>query len=132
MPEPVVLPSSLHVLIVENHGDTLESLSIYVELLGASVSTAQTMEGALALLGEQTPDVMVSDIGLPDGDGWELLRRARLPPTVYAIAMSGFGLGVDHLKSQDAGYRRHLRKPFNPPELDVLLEEAAREKQARA
>ena len=68
---------------------------------------------------------------LPDGDGWELMAKAHLPATVYAIAMSGFGMNTDRLKSKAAGFRRHLLKPFVPTELDAALEEAAREATAR-
>ncbi len=121
-------PHALRVFVVENHRDTLEYMQMYLESLGHEVSTAGTMEAALGTLPGAGCDVLISDIGLPDGTGWELLHRAGLPPSVYCIAMSGFGMGVDHLKSQEAGYRHHLLKPFNPAELDRMLEDAAREK----
>ena len=72
-------------------------------------------------------DALISDIGLPDGDGWELLRRvhSHLPRPLYAIAMSGFGMNADHVRSREAGFRHHLLKPFKPAELDSMLAEAA-------
>ena len=73
--------------------------------------------------------MLLSDIGLPDGDGWELLRRLQpqLPRPIYAVAMSGLGLPTSQQRSKDAGYRHHLLKPFKVTELDAILEEAARE-----
>ena len=55
------------------------------------------------------------------------MHRVQLSRPVYAIAMSGFGMGADQLKSQEAGFRHHLLKPINPKELDAALENAARE-----
>ncbi len=118
----------LRVFVVENHPDTLKYLRMYLEMLGHTVQSADTMADALTALPEADCDVLISDIGLPDGDGWELLRRihGKLPHAPYAIAMSGFGLGSDQLRSQEAGYRHHLLKPFKPAELDGMLAEAAR------
>ncbi len=130
MDEPTVNDSAsrpLRIFLVENHRDTLEYMQIYLEMLGHTVLTADSMTKALATLPQSDCDVLISDIGLPDGDGWMLLHRAQLPRPVYAIAMSGFGMGADQLKSREAGYRRHLLKPINPKELDTALEEAARE-----
>lgn len=120
-------PHPLRVFVVENHPDTLRYLRMYLEMLGHAVSSANTMQEALTALPEADADVLISDIGLPDGSGWELLRHVRLPRPVYAIAMSGFGMGADHARSRAAGYRHHLLKPFNPESLDAMLEEAAHE-----
>jgi two-component system CheB/CheR fusion protein len=114
----------LRIFIVENHPDTLEGLSMYLRGLGHSIQAAHSMREALAALRTTEIDVLLSDIGLPDGDGWELLKQANLPKSVYAIAMSGFGMGNDHKKSRAAGYKRHLVKPFDPLELDQALDEA--------
>ena len=117
----------LRVFVVENHPDTLKYLQMYLEQMGHAVGSAPTMAKALGALPDADPDVLISDIGLPDGDGWELLRRVRLPRPVYAIAMSGFGMNADHVRSRDAGYRHHLLKPFTPEDLDAMLEEASNE-----
>ena len=87
------------------------------------------MAKALAAIPGAQCDVLLSDIGLPDGDGWELLRALREGgcPPAYAIAMSGFGMSADHVRSQEAGYRHHLLKPFDPEALDAMLEEAVAE-----
>ena len=117
----------LRIFLVENHPDTLKWLGLYLEDLGHLVIAASTMHAALAELPSSDCDVLISDIGLPDGDGWQLLRQVRLPHPLYAIAMSGFGLNADRAKSEAAGYRKHLLKPFKAGELEKVLEEAVAE-----
>ena len=117
----------LRIFLVENHKDTLKWLTIYLEGMGHAVATARNMTEALEALPDANCQVLISDIGLPDGDGWELLRQAHLPPQVFAIAMSGYGMNADEKKSKEAGYRRHILKPFVPDDLDSILEEAALE-----
>lgn len=121
------VPRGLRIFLVENHRDSLDAMQMYLELQGHTVQSARTVKAALEALPTADCDVLISDIGLPDGDGWELLRRAQLPRPIYAVAMSGFGQSADHVRSRDAGYRHHLLKPFNPTELNVILEEAASE-----
>ena len=127
-PEP---SHPLRIFVVENHSDTLKWLSLYLESMGHTVSAARTMQVALELIPRAEYDVLISDIGLPDGDGWELLRTLRLPRPIYAIAMSGFGMNSDHAKSKAAGYRHHLLKPFVTDEMDAALGAAAREAAGR-
>ena len=120
----------LRIFVVENHEDTRVALQQYLEMLGHEVQSAASGRAALEALPHSNCDVLVSDIGLPDMDGWELLRTVRLPRPIYAIAMSGFGMNADRRRSQEAGFRQHLVKPFNPDHLETMLEEAAREKLA--
>ena len=128
-PLPDAPPRSLRVFVVENHPDTLKYLRMYLEALGHEVSTALTMRDALAALPAADPDVLISDIGLPDGTGWELMQRlnGRFGRQVYTIAMSGFGLHADQVRSRAVGFRHLLLKPFPPDRLDDLLDEATRE-----
>lgn len=114
---------SLTIYVVENHEDIRTYLTRYLEQLGHTVNSGSDMQTALADLANNPPDVLISDIGLPDGDGWELLRSLKNKP--FAIAMSGFGENGDHIRSLSVGYKHHLTKPFLPEELDVLLAEAA-------
>lgn len=113
------LPS---VLIIENHEDTAGFLRLYLEQRGHEVFWAGDLASARTMLLQYSPGVVICDIGLPDGSGWELLEG--LPPErrPYAIAMSGFGSSVDREKSLRAGFRYHLVKPFLPDDLDALLE----------
>lgn len=119
----------LNIFLVENHTDTLTYLGKYLEQRGHSVAVARDMEGALDALPKTPTDVLICDIGLPDGDGWELMRKlsAAAPPP-FAIAMSGYGTASECEKSLSVGYRHHLVKPFVPEELDALLDEAAKVK----
>ena len=117
----------LRICVVENHPDTLKYLCLYLEQMGYVVASARSKSESIALLAGHPCDVLISDIGLPDGNGWELLLQAPSPKPPYAIAMSGFGMHADRERSLAAGYRHHLLKPFPPEELDALLAEAERE-----
>ncbi len=123
------LPTSrpLRIFVVEDFPDTLTALTTYLEYCGHTVFSARTMEGAITGLSQARCDVLMADLGLPDGDGWELMRRLGDERPAYAIAMSGFGRGAEHVTSEAAGFRRHLLKPFSLDELDTALSEAARE-----
>jgi CheY-like chemotaxis protein len=97
-------------------------------MIGHSVRSARDMASALDDIPTGPVDVLISDIGLPDGDGWELMRRIKeTGRTPFAVAMSGFGMRSDKEKSLSAGFRHHLVKPFGPEELDAVLKEAAAE-----
>jgi DNA-binding response OmpR family regulator len=120
----------LRVFIVENHEDTLRWLAMYLQDCGHVVGQARTIAEALALVPVGAWDVLISDIGLPDGNGWDLLQTLRLPRPVFGIAMSGFGRNADSERSRAAGYRHHLVKPFKIAELDAMLEEALRDRAA--
>jgi two-component system CheB/CheR fusion protein len=124
-------PVRLRILVVENHPDTLKYLCLYLEQMGHVVIQARSKSESIALLPGSRCDVLISDIGLPDGNGWELLLQAPFPKPPYAIAMSGFGMHADRERSLAAGYRYHLLKPFPPEKLDALLDEAAQEASSR-
>ncbi len=115
----------LQIFIVENHEDTLKYLRMYIETLGHTVASATSMADALQKIPRQKVDLLLSDIGLPDGSGWELLEQLPSVPALFAVAMSGFGMNADRARSRAAGYRHHLIKPFMPDELDAILAEAS-------
>lgn len=117
----------MRVFVVENHTDTREFLTFMLEELGHTVTVADTMRKALRDAPAATPDVLISDIGLPDGDGWELLSKLALARPAYAIAMSGFGMSADRVRSKAVGYRHHLVKPMGLEQLEGILREAAEE-----
>jgi CheY-like chemotaxis protein len=122
----------LRIFIVENHDDTRFLLGLLLEQLGHTVFAVATMQEALRTLPGSHCDVLISDVGLPDGNGWDLLRTLGADRPRYAIAMSGFGMSADRERSRMAGYRHHLLKPVEPNQLESLLDEAAREIQAEA
>ena len=117
----------MRIFVVENHEDTRFLLQLLLEHFGHTVLTATTLAEAIEAIPGARADVLISDIGLPDGNGWELLTRLGDARPPYAIAMSGFGQLSDRQRSLIAGYRHHLLKPVEPNRLETLLDEAARE-----
>jgi DNA-binding response OmpR family regulator len=115
---------SMSVFLVENHEDTVRYLQVFLEQLGYKVSVAGDMKTALREIPKSRYDVLISDIGLPDGDGWTLMEKLGSGRPTFAIAMSGYGTANDRSKSRDAGYAHHLVKPFIPDALLRLLREA--------
>ncbi|HXJ34666.1 MAG TPA: MASE1 domain-containing protein [Candidatus Eisenbacteria bacterium] len=122
--EPAVRPARpvapARVLIVEDNEDSAESLSELFESLGHEVRVAATAGAALEVVGEWTPDVVVSDIGLPGMDGYQLVRALRerktLDRTMF-IALSGYGRDEDRQLAMEAGFDHHFVKP---PDIDAL------------
>ena len=106
------------ILIVEDHADTRAALQVLLELKGYDVRLANDMASALEQSREPV-DVLVCDIGLPDGSGLELVRRISARRPVKAIALSGYGSAGDLERSAQAGFAVHLTKPIAA---DKLLE----------
>jgi DNA-binding response OmpR family regulator len=99
-------------LLVEDHGDTARIMKRMLAADGHEVETAADLATALKLAGERTFDLMVSDLGLPDGSGLDLMRTMRARgSTLVGIALSGFGQQKDIQQSRDAGFAAHLTKP---------------------
>ncbi len=117
----------LRIFIVENHDDTRFLLGLLLEQLGHTVASAASVSEALGRIPHANCDVLISDIGLPDGSGWDLMHRLGSGRPRYAVAMSGFGMSSDRDRSLAAGYRHHLLKPVEPNQLEHLLDEAATE-----
>ncbi len=123
----IASPATLRIFIVENHDDTRFLLGLLLEQLGHAVMSVATMQEALRTIPGANCDVLISDVGLPDGNGWELIKQLGTSRPMYAIAMSGFGMSSDRERSRMAGYRHHLLKPIEPNQLEKLLAEAAAE-----
>lgn len=124
-------PTLLRIFVVENHSDTLKWIRLYLEESGHIVQSAQTIAEAIERFPGSGAEVLMSDIGLPDGTGWELMERLQPSSEIFAIAMSGFGLNADSSRSRAAGFHHHLLKPFKPAELDRILNEAAQKLASR-
>jgi len=123
---------TLKILVVENHEDTLQAMKMYLELEGHMADTAATMKEALAAATENTFDLVITDIGLPDGDGWELMRQLRERISVRAVAMSGYGWKEDLEKSRAAGFIAHLLKPLKITDLEAVLRKIEQQASAEA
>ena len=121
----------LKVFLVEDNADARFLLACVLEAAGHEVRVAGTMQAALHDFAQWRGDVLICDIGLPDGSGWELLRELRRRgESPYAIAMSGFGQSDDIAASLDAGFRHHLVKPIEADLLERLIEVARVERDA--
>ncbi|HEV2762433.1 MAG TPA: ATP-binding protein, partial [Pyrinomonadaceae bacterium] len=114
------------VLVVDDSPDTLAVLKVMIESGGYEVETAESVEGALEAARKARPDVIVTDIGMPGRDGFELLKGARaegaLAP-VPLIALSGFASASDREAALRAGFSAHLAKPVEQPALVRAIEE---------
>ncbi|MFX1762019.1 response regulator [Paraburkholderia sp. A1RI-2L] len=113
---------ALDILLIEDHDDTAEVMSQLIRTLGHDVSVAASVASALALTAAQHFDLVVSDIGLPDGSGIDFIRAFRKESAAPAIALTGFGTDDDVRRSLDAGFTAHLTKPVNFEQLERLIE----------
>ena len=115
------------VLLVEDAPDTLEMLSVFLEGCGYVVTTCQSAADALAVAAGRQFDIIVSDIGLPNTDGYELLQSLRREAShlagVPAIALTGYAAARDVELAREAGFAAHVAKPFEP---SALAEHIAR------
>jgi len=114
----------LHVLLVEDHHDTRRTLSRLLTHFGHSVVTADNVEGAMDIISSDNVDVVLCDIGLPDGSGYEIAAHARAKGHIKSIALTGFGTEQDVQRSKEAGFDFHLVKPINFQELRSALDQS--------
>ena len=122
----------LSILLVDDHEDTARAMGRLLQRLGYQVTTAHTVASALEAFGRGRFDLVISDIGLPDGSGLELIRQIHEihrkagngRPPVRGIALSGFGMEEDIKKSKEAGFFEHLTKPINFQKLEAVIRQA--------
>jgi CheY-like chemotaxis protein len=119
----------LRVLVVDDNEDSALSLAMLLELQGYAVATAFRGGDALRSAAEQSPDVALLDIGLPDMTGYELARRLRdtlgsAPVTL--VALTGWGQDEDRRAAEGAGFDHHFTKPVDPDALEQLLQQLSR------
>jgi PAS domain S-box-containing protein len=123
--QPEHPPKRLRVLLVEDHADTVATLERLLVRRGYQVESVGSLAAALAVLDEAEFDVLVSDIGLPDGSGLEIMPKfleAAGDRAVGGIALSGFGMPEDIERSTLAGFHEHLTKPVEISLLHKALE----------
>jgi PAS domain S-box-containing protein len=109
------------VLLVEDHADTRRTMTHLITAFGCRVTSAGSVKDALAMADLQRFDLVVSDIGLPDGSGTDLLRQLKARHPVRAIALSGYGMEEDLQKSRAAGFDAHLTKPIDLHTLEETI-----------
>jgi PAS domain S-box-containing protein len=120
-------PRACRILLVEDHADTARALRRLLERAGHQVLVADSMRDALARVREGGLDLMLSDIGLKDGTGLELIRDVRAFTAMPAVALTGFGMDEDVIRCRDAGFNEHLTKPIDFRKLEAIIQDLTRE-----
>ncbi|MGH8048562.1 MAG: hybrid sensor histidine kinase/response regulator, partial [Chthoniobacterales bacterium] len=115
-------PRPLHLLLVEDHPDTAAMLARLLRNSGYLVTVAGTAAQALDLAGQEHFDILVSDLGLPDASGCDLMRELLACHRMRGIAMSGYGMDEDFRKSMDAGFSQHLVKPVSALQIEQAIQ----------
>ncbi|MEY2486282.1 MAG: hypothetical protein QOH39_1930 [Verrucomicrobiota bacterium] len=116
---------SKRILLVEDHEDTNRSLTNLLRLRGYHVQSANNVQSAIELSATDQFDVLISDLGLPDGSGIDVIQQFRSERPVFGIALTGYGMEDDVRKSHDAGFKHHLVKPIDLNKLDLLIQESS-------
>ncbi len=122
--------TGVRVLVVDDERDARELLLRVLADCGAQVLTAESAEEALAIAARERPHVLVSDIGMPHADGYELLRRIRELPDpavarIAAVALTAFARSEDRTRALRAGFVLHVSKPVEPSELIATVASVA-------
>ncbi len=113
------------ILLVEDNNDTLKIMKLLLKKLGFEVITADCVKAALELGSSQQFDLLVSDIGLPDGSGWDIMTNLKRVQNIRGVAISGFGMEEDLKRSKAAGFEQHLVKPVSFELLRDTVKEVA-------
>ncbi|MGE5608757.1 MAG: response regulator, partial [Bacillota bacterium] len=110
------------ILLVEDHPDTAAAMAHLLRASGYEVETATTVQAALQAAQRQHFDLLICDVGLPDGNGPDLFRQLRVRhPELQGIAISGYGMEEDVHRSQEAGFAEHLVKPLDLRRLEAAI-----------
>jgi two-component system CheB/CheR fusion protein len=123
-PEPGsrTAPPHLRLLVIEDHEPTMMVLVRLLRRYGHDVFTAENVERALAVAATHSFDLVISDLGLPDGNGIDLMRQLAKDYGLRGIALSGYGMPEDRAKTKQAGFLAHLVKPINFDQLQSALQ----------
>jgi PAS domain S-box-containing protein len=127
---PVLNPRARRVLVVEDNLDSAESLREALSLNGHEVAVTYSGPAGLEAARSWRPEVVLCDVGLPGIDGYEVARAIRRDSDValrrtFLVALSGYALSEDVIRSREAGFDRHVAKPPSIEALESVLEEAA-------
>jgi CheY-like chemotaxis protein/two-component sensor histidine kinase len=120
----VKTPAPTRVLVVDDNRDAAETLTMILQMSGHEAETMFSGAEALERVAVFKPDVVLTDIGMPGMDGYEVARRLRADPAtreLRIIALTGWGQAQDKERALAAGFNLHLTKPVDPEELDSLL-----------
>ena len=115
----------LQILLVEDHADTALVMSKLLEKSGYIVRVANSVNRARQSAEEARIDLLICDVGLPDGSGLELMRELKGRYGLKGICLSGFGMDDDIRQSEAAGFAAHVTKPVDLNRLESLIEQIA-------
>jgi signal transduction histidine kinase len=121
-PRPAQRHQSLRILLVEDHPNTRTIMSRLLSNLGHDVVTAASVEAGIKEGLSGRFDLLLSDLGLPDGSGYDVMAALRDQPQLHAIAFSGYGMEADVERSREAGFGAHLVKPVDMHTLCSTIE----------
>jgi len=110
-----------HLLVVDDHQDTCLGMKMLLERRGYRITLAHTAAQAIKKAQREKFDLLISDIGLPDRSGYELMKELRATNSLRGIALSGFGMENDVSQARAAGFSEHLTKPINFERLDEAI-----------
>jgi PAS domain S-box-containing protein len=118
--------AGISVLLVDDEPDARDLLRLVLEHSGAEVQVADSAAEALQALRRSPPNVLISDIGMPGADGYDLIRQVRElgaaeGGSTPALALTAFARAADRLRAMDAGFQAHLSKPAEPSELTRIV-----------
>ena len=116
------LASHRRVLLVDDHYDTCLGMKRMLERRGYQITIAHSAEQAVEKVRTQEFDLLISDIGLPDRSGYDLMREVRVNKHLPGIALSGFGSEHDVNQAREAGFAEHLTKPINFERLEKTIQ----------
>ena len=124
--------TSVEILLVEDHADTARVLRRILETAGYSVVHADNLAKGREIAGTRPFDLVISDLGLPDGSGLDLMRFLHTTHGLRGIALSGFGTAEDLAASSAAGFSEHLTKPIDWPQLRAAIDRLVAQAQKNA
>jgi signal transduction histidine kinase/CheY-like chemotaxis protein len=120
-PSPALQNRSRRLLVVDDHHDTCIGMKMMLERRGYTITLANSADQAVEKASEENFDLVISDIGLPDRSGYELMQELRVKKGLRGIALSGFGMENDIMRARDAGFSEHLTKPINFERLEGAI-----------
>jgi len=115
--------SALAIVVIEDNDDAADTLAMWLETMGHSVKIARTGPEGLDLVRESRPQLVLCDVGLPGMDGVEVCRRVKAlaAPGPVMVALTGWGMEADRMRTREAGFDHHLVKPVAPDKLREIL-----------
>ena len=118
--------SGIEILVVDDEVDSLDILTLVLEQEGAKLTPVASAKAALDVFSQTTPNVIISDIGMPEVDGLTLMSQIRQLPEgkdIPAIALTAYAGEMERQSSFDAGFQKHIAKPIDIPELIAAITE---------